>query len=108
MLAGQQPARDTRLPVASAGGAVAGIVTSEDARPRPLRRVRVTLNGPPLDAPRMAITADDGAFVFDRVPPGRYTVTAAKEGYVPMAYGATRPGRLGAGIQVADQRRAQI
>ena len=108
VLAAQQPARDTRPPVASAGGAVTGVVTSDEARPRPLRRVRVTLNGAATDVPRLAITADDGTFAFDRVPPGRYTVAAAKAGYVSMAYGATRPGRSGAGFQIADQQHVQV
>jgi len=108
VLAGQQPARDARPPVASAGGVIAGVVSSDEARPRPLRRVRVTLNGQALDGPRTAITADDGTFVFDRVAAGRYTVFATKEGYVPMAYGATRPGRPGAGIQLADRQRFQL
>jgi hypothetical protein len=56
----------------------------------------------------MVITADDGTFVFDGVPAGRYTVAAVKEGYVPMAYGATRSGRPGAGIQLADRQRVQL
>ena len=46
------------------------------------------------DGARTAITADDGAFVIVRpAAPGRYTVAAAKDGYVAMSHGATRPPR---------------
>jgi protocatechuate 3,4-dioxygenase beta subunit len=104
----QAPPRDARPATATPTGSIAGVVTTDEARPKPLRRVRVALNGPALDVPRMAITADNGAFVFDRVPAGRYTVSASKEGYVSMAHGATRPARPGAGLQIADRQRVQV
>ena len=102
ILAQQAPVRDAR-PSAVAGTArISGLVISADAQPRPLRRARVTLNGAGLTMGRTAITADDGSFVFDRLPAGRFTLGAFKDGYVPMSYGATRTGRLGAGVQVAE------
>jgi hypothetical protein len=100
MAQAQPPVRDAP-PVAVIGTAtVSGVVVSADAQPRPLRRARVTLNGQAL--PRTAITADDGSFFFDRVPAGRVTLSAVKDGYVPMSYGATRTGRPGSGVQVAE------
>lgn len=98
-----QPARDTRTAGAAgtANGRITGVVVSDEPQPRPLRRARVTLTGAGLDAPHTAITADDGSFVFDALPAGRFTLIAAKEPYVSMAYGARRPGRPGTGIQVA-------
>lgn len=65
----QAPPRDTRV-AASATGTIAGIVVSDEALPRPLRRARVTLTGQTLDGERTAITGDDGAFAFDGLPPG--------------------------------------
>ena len=66
----QTPTRDAR-PTAETGTAViAGTVTSDEARPVPLRRVRVTLIGPGMDVPRTAITTDDGRFLFDGLTAG--------------------------------------
>ena len=107
LLAGQAPQlppRDTRPGGASAPGSIAGVVVTDEAQPRPLRRARVTLTGAGLDAPLTAITGDDGAFAFGGVPEGRFTVTAYKDAYVAMAYGATRPGRPGTGVHVAAGR----
>jgi hypothetical protein len=87
---------------------VSGVVVSADAQPRPLRRARVTLNGSGLAMGRTAITADDGSFAFDRLPPGRFTLGAFKDGYVPMSYGATRTGRPGSGVQVAEGQTVRL
>jgi len=97
-----QVPRDVRpMPAPAPAGAIAGTVTSDDPQPRPLRRARVTLTGPLLPAPRTVITADDGTFAFAQLPAGSYTVTAAKDGYVPMAFGATRTARPGTSVAVA-------
>jgi TonB-dependent receptor len=57
-------------------GVLRGLVTDQDFD-APLPRVRVTL----VEALQTVFTADDGAYVFERVPPGRYTVTFAKDGF---------------------------
>ncbi len=88
----QPPVRDARPSAVVGTATVSGVVVSADAQPRPLRRARVTLNGPGLAMGRTAITADDGWFSFDRLPPGRFTLGAFKDGYVPMSHGATRTG----------------
>jgi len=89
-------------------GVIAGVVTTDEAQPRPLRRARVTVGGAGLTAPRTAITGDDGAFRIDRLPEGRLTLTAAKEGFITMAYGATRPGRPGTPVTVGAQQAVRI
>ena len=104
----QAPARDSRPAVSLATGTIAGVVVSDEADPRPLRRARVVLNGQGMDTPRMVITADDGSFAFDRVAPGRVTVGAAKDGYVAMNYGSTRTGRPGTGIPIAERQSVRI
>ena len=89
----QQP-RDARAP-AVATARIAGVVV-DDSEGRPLRRARVTLSGAEIEWARTVITADDGTFAFEGLPPGGYTVTGAKDGYVPTAFGASglwRPGR---------------
>jgi hypothetical protein len=104
-----QPPRDTRpVSAATATATIAGVVTTDDAQPRPLRRARVVIAGAGLEMPRSTITGDDGRFAFDRIPAGRFSVSAAKDGYVGMSHGATRPGRPGAGVQVADGQQVAL
>ena len=94
----QPPVRDTRPVVAGPPGAIAGVVMSDEGRPRPLRRARVTINGGALQIPRTAITKDDGTFELGGLAAGRYTLSAQKDAYVAMTYGAARPARPGRAI----------
>jgi hypothetical protein len=92
--------RDVPMARPAATASIGGTVMSDHPQPKPLRRVRVTLNGGGLSPGRTTITADDGTFVFDGLPSGRYTVAATKDGYVTMNYGAARPLRPGVDIPV--------
>lgn len=104
----QQPPRDAPRDARTGTALISGVVLSDDAQPRRLRRARVTLGGAELPGPRTAITNDDGAFSFERLPAGRYTVHAAKDAYVTMHYGAARPERPGAAIALRDRETQQI
>ena len=95
-----QVPRDRPKPAPSATGRIAGKVVSAGLEPKPLRRARVTLNGSALRPGRTAITQDDGAFVFDAVPPGQYSIAVEKSGYISLTYGATGPGRPGVPVTV--------
>ena len=95
-----QPARDNQTRMGAGAGTVTGVVVVDDRDGRPLRRVRVSLTGTEIDLGRATITDDDGTFTFPGLPPGRYNVTAAKDGYVTMSAGAARPDRPGVGIEV--------
>jgi len=97
-----QPPRDARRS-ASGAASIRGRVMSDESRPRPLRRARVTLSRGPVDLAENAITEDDGSFTFSSVPAGRYTLAVAKEGYVPMMYGARRPARPGTPIDLHER-----
>jgi hypothetical protein len=103
-----QPPRDTRPSDVRGTAVISGTVVSADRTRQPLRRARVMLTGGDLTTGRTAITADDGTFAFDRLPAGRYNLTAAKDAYVTLAFGATRPNRPGARIAVADGERKVI
>jgi hypothetical protein len=100
----QQP-RDGARRLVTGDGRVWGVVTTDAAEPKPLRRARVTLNGPDLIVGRTTLTNDDGVFSFDAVPPGSYTVGAVKEGYVAVNFGAKRPARPGTAIAL---RRGEV
>ena len=72
---------------------ISGVVLAStgSASPRPARRAIVTLAGAELPAGRSAITDDEGRFVLDGLPAGRFTLTATKPAYLPAAYGADVP-----------------
>ncbi len=97
----QVPARDATR-AASGSASVSGIVTTDEASPRPLRRVRVALQSADLRAPIAAVTDDAGRFVLQGVVAGHYTVLASRPGYVDTILGASPGSFLGAPVAVAD------
>lgn len=99
-------ARDTR-PAPLIGTAVlAGrVVLSDDSR-APVRHARVVVTRADLLVTRSALTDDDGRFTVGELPPGRYTVTARKPGFLRGAHGAAGPGRPGVAIVLAAGQRA--
>lgn len=88
----QTSPRDTRPSPVRSTATIAGVVTTDEPQPRPLRRARVTLNGEGAGSGRTAITADDGSFAFDGLPPGSYGIRAQKDAYIEKSGGAVRPG----------------
>jgi uncharacterized protein (DUF2141 family) len=99
----QQP-RDLPRTVDGGTASIEGRVVTDEREPRPLRRVRVVLTGVDVDLSRTTITDDGGGFAFAGLPPGRYTLSGTKEGYVTVSYGARRPGRPGSPIAVRDRQ----
>ena len=98
----QQTGRDAPLRPAAAGTALlSGTIVSADASKSPIRRVTITLNGGDVTNV-LAVTGDDGRFTFRNLPGGRYTLAAARPGFVPTAYGATKPDRPGTPIALSD------
>jgi hypothetical protein len=97
----QPPPRDTRpRTAATATASISGTVVSDEAQPRKLRRVRVTVNGAVMETGgRTVITDDDGRYQFSGLPPGQYGLTAVKDGYIAARYGSGRPPRLTGGIR---------
>jgi uncharacterized protein (DUF2141 family) len=86
---------------------ITGIVVSDDAEARPVRKARVTCGGAELQG-QTTITDDKGRFSFSGLAAGRYTVTAAKEAWITASYGAKRPLRPGSAIPIAAGETADI
>lgn len=78
---------------------LSGVVLSDEASARPVRRATVHLTGEILDSARLAGTDDDGRFRFDGLPSGSFTLSATKLGYVAAFHGSPRPGQ-GPGVPV--------
>ena len=84
LLLGQQPAPST------VDGVVVRAGTSE-----PIARAVVQLSGDGLSAPAAMMTDADGRFGFQAIPPGRYQLTASRNGYRDSAYGQRGPNGKG-------------
>jgi 5-hydroxyisourate hydrolase-like protein (transthyretin family) len=97
----QIPARETAKAVTGTA-TVSGVVVTDDAEARPLRRVHVSLQAIDLRAPIAAVTDDQGRFVLRDVVGGNYNVTATRPGYVNTTLGAKPGGMLGSPIAVSD------
>ena len=99
--------RDAASPQRTVGTAtLAGRVMNNS---RPVARAGVTIT--PADSPieYQTVTNDEGRFIFERLPAGRYLVTASKMGWVKSFYGSTRPGYPpGTRVAVENGGRANI
>ena len=91
------PPRDAAGPVRAAGVVRGRVVNS--ATNMPLHRVKITLNGDAANAP-VAVTDTRGEFEVTAVPPGTYTLTATRAGYLPIHYGQRRPREAGRPFEV--------
>jgi protocatechuate 3,4-dioxygenase beta subunit len=97
--AGRSVSSQQQPPPAPEGTAViAGTVVDEQARP--VANAIVMLTGAELPTGRAAITTARGQFSFDRLPAGRFSLTASKPAYLRSAFGAVRPGGAGTPIQL--------
>jgi len=100
-----QTARDSPAQPASPVGtaSIAGRVIADDASAQPLRRARVLVQPTPAQ-PQVGWTAttdDNGRYVVQGLPAGRYAITASKPAWMSGAYGARRPGRAGTPVALA-------
>ncbi len=103
--AGQPPPTGSRAttvrPAASSpatGGILHGRVTVAGGN-QPLRRVRITLNTPASNLPA-TVTDSQGLFELTDVPPGTYTLTASRAGYLKRQYGQHRPHEAGRRVAI--------
>jgi protocatechuate 3,4-dioxygenase beta subunit len=79
---------------ASLEGKISHAITGE-----PVKKVNVILSGRGKNV--TAETDDKGAFSFDNLEPGRYTLVAQKNGFAPGAYGARGNSMAGVPLNLA-------
>ena len=90
-------------------GVLTGLIVTDTASPQPVRRATVRVSGESASTPRVVGTDDDGRFVFDQLPAGRFTLSASKAGFVETFHGSTHPGRgPGVPVAVADGQRVDV
>ena len=110
--AGQQlptaPPRDVAPTTAAATGVIKGVVTAADTG-TPLRgaEIRVTGGSQPALRPRGTVADGEGRYEITGLPPGQYTVTASKTGFVAVAYGQMRAVDAGRTVQVQQSGAAE-
>jgi hypothetical protein len=105
-----QPPRDPNAPGAPlvvGKGSISGTVVVAGSG-QPARRARVSLSGNDVGGGRSTTTDDQGRFVFNALPEGRFNLSASKPGHVSGTYGQRQPGRPGTPIQLADGQRLQV
>ena len=68
----------------------------------------MALQGSALPGSEIATTQDDGSFTFAGLPPGRYSVSAAKSAYVEMSYGARAASRPGTWVTLEAGQTKQL
>lgn len=76
-------------------GKVVNLVTTE-----PVRKANLSLR-PALGGPSLTAAADnEGKFAIEGINPGRFVLTADRQGFVKENYGARRPGAPGTVIEL--------
>ena len=69
---------------------------------QPLRRAVVRIFGGDLREGRMTATDEQGRWELKDLPPGRFTVSAMKAGYVTLQFGQRRPFERGRPVELRD------
>ena len=101
----QAPARDVRQPAPTGTGVVTGVVVTGNPQ-EPVRKAIVRLSSSTLGS-RVTITDDNGRFTFASLPAGRFSLTADKAPYLSASYGATRQGRPGTQVTLAEGQKLE-
>lgn len=87
---------------------ISGVVISTDTTPQPISRAVVTMTGGGI-LNNLSVVADEaGRFRFIDLLPGRYSIVVSKPAFLPMAYGATRPGRPGTSIAITGAENVDV
>lgn len=100
------PPRDRAATEAPTGtGRLRGRVVASDSG-TPLRRAQVRATGGAVRTTRLTSTDAEGRYEFRNLPPGRYTITVNKAGYVGLEFGQRRPFDGGRPLDLAEGQAA--
>jgi hypothetical protein len=83
---------------------IRGLVTSADTN-SPVRRAQVRATSPETRSARLSTTDADGRFELRDLPAGRWTITAAKGGFVTQQFGQRHPFESVEPIALTDGQR---
>jgi hypothetical protein len=84
---------------------IRGLVTAADTN-SPVRRAQVRATSPETRSARLSTTDADGRFELRDLPAGRWTITAAKGGFVTQQFGQRHPFEAVEPIELAEGQRA--
>ncbi len=98
----QTATRDNPTTPQSATAALSGRLLAADSG-QPVRRATVSIASSENGFRRTATTDQMGAFAFTQLPPGQFTLSATRQGFLDVAYGQRTPGsgRPGTAIPLA-------
>jgi protocatechuate 3,4-dioxygenase beta subunit len=82
-----------------------GVVVSDTADAIPIRRALVTARPSDTGLTHQTTTDDAGRFLLTGLPPGTFTITVSRAGWVATTYGAKRPAGPGLSIALGDGER---
>ncbi len=83
---------------------IRGLVTTADTN-SPVRRAQVRATSPETRSARLSTTDADGRFELRDLPAGRWTITAAKGGFVSQQFGQRHPFESIDPVALADGQR---
>jgi hypothetical protein len=83
---------------------IRGLVTTADTN-SPVRRAQVRATSPETRSARLSTTDADGRFELRDLPAGRWTITAAKGGFVSQQFGQRHPFESVEPIALAEGQR---
>lgn len=83
---------------------IRGMVTTSDTN-SPVRRAQVRATSPETRSARLSTTDADGRFELRDLPAGRWTVTAAKGGFVSQQFGQRHPFESVEPVALTDGQR---
>jgi large repetitive protein len=104
--AGQQdvPARARPVDPDRGTASIRGRVTAADTG-APVRRAQIRAGAPGVPLARFVTTDEEGRFELLEVPPGKWTLTASRAGYVSRRLGQRRDFQVVEPLDVADGQR---
>jgi protocatechuate 3,4-dioxygenase beta subunit len=97
------PQAQSQAPAPPGTATLRGHVFAADTS-QPLRKAQVRIFAGEIRENRMATTDEHGAYEFDEVRAGRYTISASKGSYVSVSYGQQRPNDAPKPLEILDNQ----